>query len=489
MRSDKYQESGYKFKSFTRGWAMIYFLATIGFLAVLVYTDMLPFNLLWKAAAVVGVLFLITFPVLRIRSFKTSRKKVAFFFSLILTIGYLVGITYLTGTMGFFSNITSLGGETEKYFVVVNAESSYEDINDIDGLNVTTLDTKETSYANAKEELLDKVNVEYVLDESLSNLGNSVLDNSDQIVLLSEGHYTAVSEEHKNYETDTRIIYTIKVKLEDVSNSKAVNVKKEPFNILVSGIDTSGEIDQVSRSDVNMVVSINPETHKVLLTSIPRDTLVKLKGKGDATDKLTHAGIYGIGESIASVEDLLGIDINYYVKVNYSTVMKLVDAIGGVDVVSEYTFTTSGMHMDGLDGLTFYEGENHLDGAAALAFARERHSFASGDLQRNKNQQIVLEAILKKMLSSKTLLTKYSGILNSIEDNVETNFSPKEIKQLIKLQLKDMPSWKIKKRNISGVSDSAVCYSTGDYYVSVVVADTESVAKAKAAIGRIFDGE
>ena len=238
-----------------------------------------------------------------------------------------------------------------------------------------------------------------------------------------------------------------------------------------------------------MIVTVNPQTHKVLLTSVPRDTLISLRGKDGAQDKLTHAGLYGVGESIGSVEDLLGININYYVKVNYSTVMKLVDAIDGIDVESEYTFTTSGMHMAGLDGLTFYEGTNHLDGAGALAFARERHSFTDGDMQRNRNQQQVMTAILKKMLSSKTLLTKYTGILNSIEDNVETNFSSKEIRKLIKMQLDGMPSWDIEKKNVTGIPDSAICYSTGDYYVSIVVADMDSMTNAVSAINEVFDGK
>ena len=145
--------------------------------------------------------------------------------------------------------------------------------------------------------------------------------------------------------------------------------------------------------------------------------------------------------------------------------------------------------MAGLDGLTFYEGTNHLDGAGALAFARERHSFTDGDMQRNRNQQQVMTAILKKMLSSKTLLTKYTGILNSIEDNVETNFSSKEIRKLIKMQLDGMPSWDIEKKNVTGIPDSAICYSTGDYYVSIVVADMDSMTNAVSAINEVFDGK
>ncbi|MDD7718150.1 MAG: LCP family protein [Eubacteriaceae bacterium] len=489
MRSDRYKEKESRFKKFTRAWGMLYFLVTAAFIGAVVYAGLLPFNILWKVGAAVGVLFLLTFPALSFKVFKTSRKKVALFFSVIFMICYGVGIAYLTGTMSFFSNITNIGGITETYYVIANADSSYNELKDIKEMSVDTLQTKEVEYSDAKEKLEKKADVTFNEQELLSELGNIVLYDTERVILLSEGHYNAVCEGLDGFRDETKVIYEIKVRTEAVSSSKAVNVTKEPFNILVSGLDTSGSIDETSRSDVNMIVTVNPETHKVLLTSIPRDSLITLKGKDGAQDKLTHAGLYGVGESIGAVEDLLGININYYIKVNYSTVMKLVDAIDGVDVDSEYTFTTSGMHMAGLDGLTFYEGTNHLDGASALAFARERHSFVDGDIQRNRNQQIVMTAILKKMLSSKTLLTKYTTILNSIEDNVETNFTSREIKKLIKMQLADMPKWKIKKRNITGVPDSAVCYSTGDYYVSIVLTDMDSKARAVSAINEVFDGQ
>ena len=489
MRSDRYEARENRFKKFTKVWAAIYFLVTAAFLGVLAYANLLPFDILWKVAAGVGVLFLLTFPALSIKAFRVSRKKIALFFSIIFMLCYGVGIVYLTGTMSFFSNITNIGGSTETYYVIVNSESSYEDIGDIEGLTVDTLATEEIEYESAREKLVKKAKVEFNKMEKLSELGNNLLSDSDRIALLSEGHYIVVCEGLDGFQDETRILYEIKVRTESVSNSKSVNVTKEPFNVFISGLDTSGSIDEVSRSDVNMIVTVNPQTHKVLLTSVPRDTLISLRGKDGAQDKLTHAGLYGVGESIGSVEDLLGININYYVKVNYSTVMKLVDAIDGIDVESEYTFTTSGMHMAGLDGLTFYEGTNHLDGAGALAFARERHSFTDGDMQRNRNQQQVMTAILKKMLSSKTLLTKYTGILNSIEDNVETNFSSKEIRKLIKMQLDGMPSWDIEKKNVTGIPDSAICYSTGDYYVSIVVADMDSMTNAVSAINEVFDGK
>ena len=169
-------------------------------------------------------------------------------------------------------------------------------------------------------------------------------------------------------------------------------ISKGKFSIYISGIDTSGNISNVSRSDSNTVVTVNTETHQVLLTSIPRDYYVTLHSK-NAKDKLTHSGIYGIAETVNTVEDLLDTDINYYVRVNFTTVIKLVDTLGGIDVNSDYAFTSGEFN--------FVKGMNHMNGKQALAFSRERHAFKDGDNQRIKNQQKVIEAIINKVLNSK----------------------------------------------------------------------------------------
>lgn len=267
-------------------------------------------------------------------------------------------------------------------------------------------------------------------------------------------------------------------------NAKTVDVTNTPFNFYVSGLDMEGSIAEDGRSDVNMIVTVNPNTHKILLTSLPRDAYIDLKSVA-AKDKLTHTGLFGIEETVGVAEELLGLDINYYGKVNYTTVTRLVDAIGGIDVVSDYTFDTHGMGVYYI----FYEGENHLDGSRALAFARERKSFADGDLQRNRNQQIVLEGILKKALSSTTILTKYTSILNAVKENVDLNLSAGDIQKLVKMQLADMPSWQIERQSIIGTPDADVCYSEGSQVRSIVILDPESVQQAKDKIAAVMEGK
>lgn len=488
MRSDKHHKrnkENNKLHRFTKVWSVLYALVTIAFLGVLVYMDLLPIKYLCIAAGVIAVLMLITFPALFFKNFKKSRKIISLILSIILMLAYGVGIVYMNGTIDFFSKITKIGVQTEEYYVVARADSDYEDENSIKGKTVQTYLSNELNYSEAKNKLKEVVDVKYEMMESLSELADGLMDKKYDTIFVSEAHYTTICSEKKTFKKDSKIIYTVKVEQETKDIVKDVNVTEEPFNIYISGLDTEGSIETVSRSDVNMIVTVNPKKHEVLLTSIPRDYFIPLPDKGDAMDKLTHTGNYGIESTVAAVEKLTDIDINYYVKVNYTTVTKLVDAIGGIDINSDFTFVTHGMGVY----YEFYKGNNHLDGSRALAFARERKSFSDGDFQRNKNQQIVLEGVLKKALSSTTVLTKYTTILNAVEDNVEINMSQKDMQKLIKMQLNGMPSWKIEKQSIIGSIGNEICFSTGDYYSSVVLMDQKSIISAVDKIVAVMDDD
>ena len=214
-----------------------------------------------------------------------------------------------------------------------------------------------------------------------------------------------INESIENFENDVRILDTISIKIESNVKVKDADVTKESFNIYISGNDIYGNILSVSRSDVNIIATVNPNTHKILLTTVPRDFYVQLHGTSGYRDKLTHAGVYGIDMSVSTMEDLLDLDINYYMRVNFTSLMKLVDAIGGVDVESDYSFRAA-------SGESFVKGINHMNGKQALAFSRERKAFSDGDRQRGKNQQKVIIAILNKTLSSTTLITSYTDILD-----------------------------------------------------------------------------
>lgn len=266
--------------------------------------------------------------------------------------------------------------------------------------------------------------------------------------------------------------------------AKPVNVTRKSFNVYITGLDSWGNIDEKSRSDVNMIATVNPKTKTILLTSIPRDLYINVPGKEGEKDKLTHTGLNGAKNTIEAVEDLTGLTMNYYVKVDYATLIYLVNAIDGIEVHNDQTFYTNGQAADYL----FNEGDIHLNGEEALAFSRERKSFADGDIQRNRNQQKVMSAILKKLTSSTTLLTNYPQILSSLQDYIEFNMSSREIKALVKMQQEDMSKWKIEKQNILGTVSPELmpCYALDGERASVLLVDTDSLNDAIEKINQVM---
>lgn len=477
MRQDRHEKkkSGGAFRTFTKIWSIFYILVTIVFFSFFVYMDVLAMKYVCMAAGLIVVILILTFPALFFKRFKNSRRIISLIISIALIGAYGAGIVYINGTIDFMDKVTTVKEQTEPYYVLAKADSSYDGAESVRGKTVQTFLTNEINYSEAKNMLQEETGVDYEMIEDLSALASGVLDETYELIFISEAHYTTMCSENTNFKEGSKIIHTVKVPIEVANIAKDVNVTEDSFNIYVSGLDTEGAIDVVSRSDVNMIVTVNPKAHKVLLTSIPRDYYLELPNTDGAKDKLTHTGVHGINETVAAIEKLTGLDMNYYVKVNYTTVTSLVDAIGGIDVESDYTFVTHGMGVY----YEFYEGSNYLDGARALAFARERKSFSDGDLQRNKNQQKVLEGILKKALSSTTILTRYTAILDAIEDCVEINMSQEDIRRLIKMQTDGMPSWDIEKQSIVGVSSSEVCYLDGmNIYASVVLQNPESIVSA-----------
>lgn len=258
---------------------------------------------------------------------------------------------------------------------------------------------------------------------------------------------------------------------------EAVDVTSKPFNIYISGMDTTGKITEEARSDVNMIITVNPKTHKILMTSIPRDYLVELQN--GEKDKLTHTGMMGIDETTSDVEDLLGIKINYYVKVNYNTLKDLVNSIGGITINSDKAFISY------IGRYQFVQGENKVDGAKALAYARERRAYSDGDNHRVRNQQDVLKAIVNKLTGSTTLLTRYNKILKYLAPTMEMNFTRAEVKALVKFQLGKNPKWKFESNALEGYDAFSTVYSGGNQQLYVMKPDEESIKKARQKIKEI----
>ena len=269
-----------------------------------------------------------------------------------------------------------------------------------------------------------------------------------------------------------------------VDNANAVaDITKDPFTFIITGIDVDGTIDEQGRSDVNMVVTVNPTTHQILMTSVPRDYEIYMPDFDNAMDKLTHTGFYGVPTTIGAEEQLFDMKVNYYVKVNFTTVERFIDAVGGVDVESEYEFNPVKMK-----DWTVQKGMNHMNGKQALAFARERKAFLTGDNQRIKNQQLVFEALIKKATSSRTMILNYNNVLSSLHDYFEMSFSSREIRRLFKMQLARNPEWSIFKNTVVGGDGSLPTYSTGGAYAYVMTQDADSIENAKTLMNAVLEG-
>ena len=272
-----------------------------------------------------------------------------------------------------------------------------------------------------------------------------------------------------------------------LTGAEANKITKEPFVIYLSGVDTRGELTENARSDVNILAVVNPVTKRVALINTPRDYYVDLAGT-DSKDKLTHAGLYGVETSMATLGNLYGINVDHYIRINFAGFISIVDALGGVDVYSDQAFTSVGS-PGYYDPTTFVEGWNHLDGKAALAFARERHAFASGDIQRGINQMKVIDAMLNK-IKSPALLMGFSKIMDAASDCFVTDFSQEQISALVRMQLSDFADWDIQSYTVTGSSSTSTkCYSAKGQKLYVMKPDEAAVSKAKEMIASVLGGE
>ena len=272
-----------------------------------------------------------------------------------------------------------------------------------------------------------------------------------------------------------------------LSNAEANKITKEPFVVYLSGVDTRGDLTDKARSDVNIIAAVNPVTKQVVLINTPRDYYVDLAGT-NSKDKLTHAGLYGVQTSMDTLGNLYGVDVQHYIRINFAGFINIIDALGGVDVYSDQAFTSVGS-PGYYDPTTFVEGWNHLDGKAALAFARERHAFKTGDVQRGINQMKVIDAMLNK-IKSPALLMGFTKILDAVSDSFVTSLSQNQISALVRMQLSDFAEWNIERYTVTGSSGSSTkCYSAKGQKLYVMKPDEASVAKAKEMIAAVMGGE
>lgn len=409
-----------------------------------------------------------------------KRRAVGSVLSIIYIIFLILAIIYELNTIGFLKKIGFTDYKTENYSVLVLKDSNYEEIEDLDGESIGSLEFNTDGLEKAKEKIEKEITPEFITTDNITTLKDDFLAEEYAGMLIEDSMLSMVNESDGEFSESYRVIYEFSVDVETENIAEEVNITEESFNIFISGIDTYGSISSVARSDVNMVITVNPNTHKILITSIPRDYYVTLADK-NAKDKLTHAGIYGIETSVGTIENLLDIKINYYVKVNFTSLLDIVEALGGVNVYSEYSFTSK-------DGYYYQKGYNNVDGKKALSFVRERGAFTEGDRVRVKNQAAMIEALINKAISP-SIIVKYTSLLNALDGSFVTNIPTKDITDFIKKQIDEMPEWEFENISLDGSNGYDYTYSYGGTKLYVMIPDNETVINATNKINKVLKEE
>lgn len=450
--------------------SMFLVIVTIILIGLIYFVKVLPNEYFFVCSILIGGIDgLLLCLLLKKGNFKNGLGVILSIVSIVVMVLLIISLLH---TLNFFKQF-GFNSYKEESFLVVVLNEKYNSVKDLED---KLLGYEKVGAEEALKELQKKVSINKKEMDDASEMLNELLKSGVDAILIEETKLNIFKEENAEY-NNLKIIDTIKIekKVEDIG--KSVDILKDPFNIYVSGIDTYGSINKVSRSDVNMVISVNPKKKEILLTSIPRDYYVKLPSFNEY-DKLTHAGAYGISESIKAIENLLDIDTNYYVKVNFTSLIKVVDALDGIEVNSEYEFVSQ-------DGYSYSLGINNLDGKEALSFARERKSFSGGDRVRIENQQRVLEAIINKCLSIK-VITNYNDLLNAINGEFLTNITESEITSFIRKIIDEKSTFEIDKVSLDGTDALDYTHSYKKNKLYVMKPKEESINNAKNRINEVI---
>lgn len=470
------------------------------FMAILVKTKMLPTKLLLLAG---GIFLLFTLCVfLLTRNARRPGSMIAgSLMAMLLLIVLMIGTPYLTKAVNTLSSMTGVSVELADMGVYVKAESPLQELSDLSGKTVGIMDVLDRENTDKSlEELQGELGTLQTSEfAGLTELADGLLQGQADAIILNKAYLTLLSEtegytdvtakmrEIHSHQTET-ILETQNTQKNDGwsimdlfgGDEKEEEQNDRVFTMYLSGIDTRGGVLTKSRSDVNILATVNVDTRQVLLVSTPRDYYVPLPISNGQLDKLTHAGIYGVDVSMGTLEMLYGIDIDYYFRVNFSGFERIIDALGGITVNSEKSFTTH-------DGQFYFnKGENKIGGAAALGFARERQAFSDGDRQRGKNQMAVIKAVIDKAMSP-AILTGYTELMESVAGNFETSMPYDLIAELVRDQLENGGSWNIVSTSVTGSDSSGYTYSAGNAYV--MVPDQATVDAAIAKINQVKNGE
>ena len=457
-------------------------LVSVIFMIVVVLLDMLPLNYLALVAMILVFLWCIAFTSQAVRKKKGIAGKI---YSLVLVCVLALGTFNIAEANNMLSMITGGNVRVDKMAVAVRADDPAETIEDAMDYNFGVQfqqggDNIQTAVTKLQEEL--GTTLEVTECDSVQDQAQALINGQVDAIIYNEAYTELMEGSVDDFTHNTKIIYEMSIETKlDLGIGTDSSLTNEPFTVYISGIDTYGEVTETSRSDVNIIAVVNPKTHQILLITTPRDSYVPLYGPSSqipeysqgSMDKLTHAGVYGIETSMETLGKLYDTDINYYVRLNFTSLKDIDDILGGIDVDSEVAFTTgdeSGAVVE------VHEGTNHFDGKQALAFSRERHALEDGDNQRGKNQQAVITAMLKKVISP-TMLLRASTLMNQVSKDVEMNVTQSQLNALIRNQLRTNADWTIQSVALSGEGGQDYCYSAPDQLLYVMYPDETELQK------------
>ena len=474
-----------KVRIFSRVLSFLALIVLVLFLLYLYKVNILPMKYFIAGAGVLGFLELIYL------SFALNKRiKIGFliFMDIIAIIaiaaecfaGYKIYQTYK-----FIDDDMKVEETKDVYYIVVNSESKFSELKSIENKIVYYYDDTEGEIDKLKQCVTNKVSVIFNEVENYDELLSDLSKNKEKIILINEGSYSSYIEENVDIQDKYKTLGEVELVKEVEVSSSDEDITTKPFTFYISGIDTrTKSMPSRSLSDVNMFIVVNPTTRKILMVGVPRDYYVQLHGKKGLKDKLTHAGIVGgLKLSKSTVEDIMDTKADYYARVNFQAVIKLVDAVGGITI---YNDQKRSFRCWTDSGCVFKPGNNKVGGRCALAFARERHAYTTGDRHRGENQQQVIRLIVEKLTSSKSLVANYDKILKALNGSFETNLSTANITSLVQFQLNDMRGWNFITSNLDGTSGNAPTYSYPKSSLSVMYPNQKTIDTAKAKIKEIM---
>ena len=465
--------------------AIVQFFLSVILAVNVMYFDLLPMTYILILAAVLLILLGITLLTQIAAKGKGLGGKI---FCIIMCVILAAGSFYLEKVNEAAEKIFGSNTSTSAIVVAVKADDKAEVISDAAsytfGIQYATYEEEmRTGLANIRNEIGNEIEVQEYSD--LIDEATALINGEIKAMIYNSSQTSIIQEQIPEFSQETKIIYTHNIVLQIANETVDVSMS-EPFTVYLSGMDTYNEISSADRSDVNIIAVVNPKSHQILLVTTPRDFYVPIPGiSGGQRDKLTHAGIYGIDASMRTLEELYETEIQFFGRVNFTSLINIVDALGGLEVISDEEFDTG---WESGTEIHVNEGANYFDGKSALAFCRERHALADGDNARGRHQQAVITAMIKKMMSP-AMLRGATEIIQSVSDGVDTNFSMDQIQTLIKTQLRKNSEWNIYSVSAEGFGDKQYCYSSGNTPLYVTIPDENSVANIIDLINRVEAGE